>query len=830
MTSLQTFNVSRVRRALLVAMLILTPTLPLFAQVPTPVGVSGIYPSLTMYNEHAECGVGAVVPWAGKLWAVTYAPHQPNGSTDKLYAISPDLTQHPFAGSVGGTPANRFIHDESQQLFIGPYAIDRAGEVRVIPPQAMPGRLTGAARHLTDPKNKIYIATMEEGLYEVDVATLDATPLYADDQGQIHAKKNDAAEAPIANVANLPGYHGKGLFSGQGRVVYANNGEPGRDALSQPHIPAGVLAEWDGRADDWRVVRRNQFTEVSGPGGIHGNACPETDPLWAVGWDHRSLLLNVLHDGKWSTYRLPKGSHSYDGAHGWNTEWPRIRDVGEGDLLMTMHGVLWRFPRTFAPGASAGIAPRSAYLKVVGDFCRWQDRVVFGCDDSAASEFLNTRRAKGKLAGPGESQSNLWFVAPQQLDRLGPAIGRGAVWIDDDLAAGVPSDPFLIAGFDRRGIHLAHNTDAEVAFTLQIDRRGDGQWQDLTTETLPTHGYRWIDLNAVTDSDGVWLRIVPQQACQQATAFFQLAQADDRSAEPDPMFAALPAAGRQALPPQRLWVHGAERRKLGVAVADSHDYYELDAALDLQRVDNHELAAQVEQNAPLVGDVFSVDAASVIYVDDDGRRWRLPKGDLAFDDPEILNSARIDREVVTERDLFNCHGTFYELPAANAGGFAKIRPIATHNKQIADYCSYRGLLVLAGASPDAPPSEHVVRSSDNRVALWVGMIDDLWRLGKPRGVGGPWSTTPVEPHQPSDSYLMTGYDRKSFTLRHDADEPVEFTLEIDPTGAGDWQVWKRYTVSPNNSETDRFPRALNAYWLRTTVDKKCRASAQFTYD
>ena len=39
-------------------------------------------------------------------------------------------------------------------------------------------------------------------------------------------------------------------------------------------------------------------------------------------------------------------------------------------------------------------------------------------------------------------------------------------------------------------------------------------------------------------------------------------------------------------------------------------------------------------------------------------------------------------EVATERDLFNFGGTFYELPARNAQGFAKIRPIATHNLKI----------------------------------------------------------------------------------------------------------------------------------------------------
>ena len=56
-----------------------------------PRSVSGIYPHLTMFNLEGECGTGAVVPWAGRLWVVTYAPHMPKGSTDKLYEISEGL-------------------------------------------------------------------------------------------------------------------------------------------------------------------------------------------------------------------------------------------------------------------------------------------------------------------------------------------------------------------------------------------------------------------------------------------------------------------------------------------------------------------------------------------------------------------------------------------------------------------------------------------------------------------------------------------------------------------------------------------------------------------
>jgi hypothetical protein len=77
-----------------------------------------------------------------------------------------------------------------------------------------------------------------------------------------------------------------------------------------------------------------------------------------VGWDARSLILMVLQSGSWHAFRLPKVSHAYDGAHGWNTEWPRIRAVGDGDLLMTMHGAFWRFPRGFSATEATGIRPR----------------------------------------------------------------------------------------------------------------------------------------------------------------------------------------------------------------------------------------------------------------------------------------------------------------------------------------------------------------------------------------------------------------------------------------------------------------------------------------
>ena len=95
--------------------------------------ISGIYPHLATFNNEGECGTGAVVPWADRLWVITYGPHLPKGSSDKLYEITPALEQIIRPESIGGTPANRMIHRESQQLFIGPYAIGADRAVRVIP-------------------------------------------------------------------------------------------------------------------------------------------------------------------------------------------------------------------------------------------------------------------------------------------------------------------------------------------------------------------------------------------------------------------------------------------------------------------------------------------------------------------------------------------------------------------------------------------------------------------------------------------------------------------------------------------------------------------------
>ncbi|MEP4077252.1 hypothetical protein [Haloferula sp.] len=790
--------------------------LPVLAE---PTKLSGIYPHLAMFNSQGECGTGAVAPWADRLWVVTYAPHYPKGSDDKLYEITPDLELIIRPESIGGTPANRMIHEDSNQLFIGPYAIDKDRKVRAIPYSEMFGRPTGNARHLTNPSEKILYATMEEGIYEVDVDSLKVTELWADEATKTKRRK-----------ADLPGYHGKGFYSGQGVYVYSNNGEYGKAAKTRPEVPSGVLAEWDGKADAWTIIRRNQFTEITGPDGITGSKNPATTPIWAVGWDHKSLLLGVrMAESGWSFYRLPKGSHSYDGAHGWNTEWPRIREIGEDDFLMTMHGTFWKFPKTFTPQTSAGITPRSNYLKVIGDFARWGDRLVLGCDDTAQNEFLNKRKAKGEITGP-QSQSNLWFIKPEQLDSFGPAIGRGAVWKKAFVKAGQSSDPFLFSGYDHRGLHLSHQNKQEVTVELEVDREGNGQWTPLRKVTSAPGVTTFITF--LPEEKGTWIRLTASEKITEANAVFTYRNTDPRSSEPTSIFNGLAKSG-DSLSGGLIRARDGNKKTLAFAAIaqDGSDLglYELGADLKLKATKDPKIHQHTKNHTkiPDPAGILEIDAGSVIFIDDHGKRWRLPKGDPSLDQ-HPLGKYRLAREVATERDLFNAHGTFYELPARNAGDVAKLRPVATHNRLVHDFCSYRGLFVVSGVATSAPTDNpHILHSDDGKTALWAGAIDDIWQLGKPQGQGGPWKDSAVKAGVPSDPYLMTAYDQKSVELS--ATSAANITLEVDIDGTGLWLPYQTFKVEAGKPVKHTFPEAFSAYWVRAISDTDTTATAWFNY-
>ena len=826
---------------LLVNALPLTGNFASFRESSHKARISGRYPHLTMFNNGSECGIGAVVPWADRLWAITYSPHDPRGNNhDGLYEITPDLEIIKREESVGGTPAGRLIHRESGQLFIGPYVIDTNRRVRVIPYDIMPGRHTAVARHLTDPASKVYYFTMEEGMYEVDVNSLGVNTLYLD--SNITPGGNDGGP-------RLPGYHGKGGYSGQGRVVISNNGRIGTggvggDGLIDFRLPGGCLASWNGEWGGklspvgWQIINDNQFTEVTGPGGIQGNQSSD-DPVWSMGWDHRSLLLMLLDEGTWTTYRLPKADYSYEGLHGWHVEWPRIRQVGpNGEYLMNHHGMWYEFPANFSGDYHPAPRPIASHLKITADYAPWQDQIVFGCDDNARSRFGQGR------ALTDQSHSNLWFSTWDRLKDNGRPYGWGGPWVHDKIRKGSASEPYSFKGFTNRQLHLSNLNNNLITFRVEIDPDGRGKWVRLTDLSVPGHGY--IHHQFPDNIEAEWIRLIPDADGNYVTACFHYGKGGGVRSDPD-MFRAIAPAG-PGIPGSEgvLYTGGQDRGILQFAAwvvdqngnASEAGYYEMDQDLQLVKVDDPALHNEIKQKAEIETGEFHVDKASVIMYDHWGNRFRLPKGDPSFDSPAGIGIPRLRRELATERDVFNVHGTFYCLPRANSGDVANIKPISTHNRRLTDFCPWRGLVAIAGCRSDFEGgSEHFRLSDDGKVGLWLGDYDDLWKLGKPSGVGGPLKDIDIQAFIPSDPYLMTGYDKKKLHLSHREQVPVEFTVDVcvimnliavsDEFGI--WNSYRKLVVQPGEELEFDFPEGFSAHWVRLTADRDCNASAIFIY-
>ncbi len=221
--------------------------------------------------QRSECGVGALMPWADSLWAVTYNSHKKGtGSGLGLFRIDETLKSE-RVHVHDGTHANRLIHRESDQCFIGPYVIDAKGNWKHIP-ALDEYRLTSTMRHLTDPANRIYYQGMEGEFLEMDVRDLKPRLI-----------TNLVKEMKLAARP-----HFKGGFTAQNRVVVANNG-----FYAFGEDQAGLF-EYDGKT--WRRLSGKPHMDVAARQDMGG-------VLFATGWDEASVLFWALVDGVWQRYR-----------------------------------------------------------------------------------------------------------------------------------------------------------------------------------------------------------------------------------------------------------------------------------------------------------------------------------------------------------------------------------------------------------------------------------------------------------------------------------------------------------------------------------------------
>jgi hypothetical protein len=419
------------------------------------------------------------MPWAGKLWLVSYVSHKTgSGSGTGLYEIDENLSMRKRPESVVGTYANRMIHSQSNQLIIGPHIIDVEGNVRTIE-EIQEHRLTATMKHLSDSDNKVYFLTMEGLLLEVDVNTLHAEQLFDLNQ-ELGIKKP----------------HFKGGHTGKGRVVVANNTY--EESEFEGSSANGRLAEWDG--EKWKILEEKPFNEVTGRTNMG-------QVIFATGWDKASAILKVFAPGHWATYRLPKASHAFD--HYWQTEWPRIREVESERYLMDCHGMFYELSPVAYSGKIWGVRPISTHLRIIPDFCSWRGFLVL------AGNQVTPIGDSNLLAG--EAQAGLWLGKTDDLWQFGKPKGWGGPWWEKLVSAGEPSEPYLMTGFDQKVLHLCHDNDHTVEFSIEVDFLGNQTWKTYDVIRVPSNGYAHHEFSAGFSAH--WVRVIASLECT-ATAYF----------------------------------------------------------------------------------------------------------------------------------------------------------------------------------------------------------------------------------------------------------------------------------------------------------------------
>jgi hypothetical protein len=552
-----------------------------------------------------------------------------------------------------------------------------------------------------------------------------------------------------------------------------------------------------------------------------------------------------MENGRFTTFLLPKGCLNNDAAHGWFTEWPRIRDIGQKDLLMDMHGMFFSFPKDFSSRNCAGIEPIASHIRYIPDFCYWNGKVVLATDEASIQ------------GNPmvGQPQSNLWFGDFEELKSWGPRNAAGSIYMNDRVDAGIPSDPFLVNGFPRRMIHLA--TDRQVTFTLEVDWKGTGKFEkykSITTDKYASH-------ILPSDFSGQWIRVITDKTCNVSVSF-QFSDDTYRKAEEGKELFQQLADHDDEIIQSALLFPNAQNRDLSVLGTNGKAYDFHHVSFEYKSLKNEPIAKECMSPGALKGwgskvsekelknktlrefltpkAEFSEDDASVILISKENRSivgqkgnrtvLRLPKGPSAYNKPFSFGHPRMHREVESERMLANIHGTFYEVPfwiVGQAPLYTKMRPVCTHHKQISDFTTWNGLLVLSGLKTNASRSSRIFNSPDGKTSLWLGGIDDLWEFGKPVGVGGPWKNTKVKANEPSDPYLMTGYDQKTLILESNKD--CKITAEIDIDHWTGFHPYKTFNLKAGKKITFEFPDGFATHWIRFKSDKEIQSTAQLIY-
>eukprot|EP01065_Artemidia_motanka_P048573 TRINITY_DN7853_c0_g1_i1.p1 TRINITY_DN7853_c0_g1~~TRINITY_DN7853_c0_g1_i1.p1 ORF type:complete len:526 (+),score=122.31 TRINITY_DN7853_c0_g1_i1:62-1579(+) len=471
--------------------------------------VGGIFPHLTATADsgpkRSEAGIGALMPWADRLYMVSYLSVAKGGNGTGLYEIDANLTMTKVADH-SSCYANRILHPTTNQIVIGKWVVDMNRRVRAIVGDLGDTRLGGVALHLTN-DSMVYLLGMDGLLFEVDISQsspLEARTLF----NLVNELKIPHGQQPHFKAAHMMGgqlYVGSNTFDWKDFTYDAQNNDPNFEM-------GGRLGAFDGTS--WRVVQHRATYEIIGRRNWG-------QVIYAVGFDSRSVTLSTLDVGdgscpsanrSWKVYRLPKASHAYD--HLWQTEWPRIREVETERFLLDAHGMFYELSPLGWAASSWGLRPVSQHLRMVPDMAPFRGMLALG-GNQVSSIFDNNLVT-------GQAQSGLWLGKTDDLWGFGKPQGWGGPWRRTRVGGGEPSDPYLMTGFDRKALHLETHNGTDCTVQVQIDYTGVAgnlpgyEWRTVTAVRLAADGYSFY---AFPDGFSAhWVRFVADGPCV-VTAF-----------------------------------------------------------------------------------------------------------------------------------------------------------------------------------------------------------------------------------------------------------------------------------------------------------------------
>lgn len=450
--------------------------------------------SVSAATQRSEAGIGAMMPWADRLYYTTYLADHDDGSGGDLRYLT-DSGQDVLVDRHDSCHAGRMVHKETNQLLIGEYLIALDGTVSKVA-ALNKKRVTAWARHMTAWTTKAYALTMQGILWEVDLISGVATQL-ADVTAEfgLGSKVHFKAAWTIFKAADIAG----GPYANT-RLFLASNSQYAPSDAAQ----SGVLLRWDGTT--FTSCGRESFIEVA------GNYDPGSGCIaHAVGMDHKSpffLTPSPSLGGTYRKFRFPFGSDMQ--RYFITQEWMRMRPVQTERLFLNAYGTFFNVSPWMAHisadgtenyGDIAADYPRveavGKYTDTITDFCVWNGHMWLGTN--------NQSEQRGYWPTAGQSQSCLKSVDIDDLS-MRKATGRGYLWYKEAVVNGTASDPMLMRGYDKKTIFIKNDTATACTVTLTLIDYSDSHPYSTTIATVPN------GLATLTLPDGLecdWFRLTP---------------------------------------------------------------------------------------------------------------------------------------------------------------------------------------------------------------------------------------------------------------------------------------------------------------------------------